>query len=131
MDHRREPLIFLKLQSPLPSGTVFQCGKQRAFAFLFLVGVELLPQRIKQLVHTAQLTVQEQPAQQAFEAGGSTVFLRGSMLCHTGFAGVAAPFEHGQLVLGEQRFQQLLLPELCPGRDVLDLSALSLPAERR
>jgi hypothetical protein len=43
MDHGREPLIFLKSQSPLPSGTVFQCGKQRAFAFLFFVGVELLP----------------------------------------------------------------------------------------
>ena len=38
MDHGREPLIFLKSQSPLPSGTVFQCGKQRAFAFYFWFG---------------------------------------------------------------------------------------------
>ena len=41
MDHGREPLIFLKSQSPLPSGTVFQCGKQRAFAseVVFIVRV--------------------------------------------------------------------------------------------
>ena len=48
------------------------------------------------------------------------------MLCHTGLAGVAAPLEHSQFVLGEQRLQQLLLPELCPGRDIFDLFCVEL-----
>ena len=94
--------------------------------FSGLVGVELLPQCFKQLVHTAQLTVQIQPAQQALEAGGRAVLLRGGVFGHTGLAGVAAPFEHGQLLLCEERLQQLLLPELCPGRDILDLFHIEL-----
>ena len=77
-------------------------------------------------MHTAQLTVQIQPAQQALEAGGGTVFLRGGVLGNAGLAGVAAALEHGKLVLGEQRLQQLLFPELRLGRDILDLFGVQL-----
>ena len=40
----------------------------------------LYTSHLKQLVHTLQLSVQVQPSQQALEAGGGTVFLRGCLL---------------------------------------------------
>ena len=46
---------------------------------LFFVGVERLPQRLEQLMHPAQPAVQIQPAQQALEAGGRAVLLRGGV----------------------------------------------------
>ena len=81
-------------------------------------------------MHPVQLPVQVQPAQQALKAGGGTVFLRGGVLGHAGLAGIAAPLEHGQLVLGEQRLQQLLFSELCPGRDILDLFGVQAPGRQ-
>ena len=91
-----------------------------------MVRIKLLPQHLKQLVHALQLSVQVQPAQQALEAGGRAVLLRGGVFGHTGLAGVATPLEDSQLVLGEKRLQQLLFPELRPGRDVFDLFGVEL-----
>ena len=100
--------------------------KAAGFRVLFLVRVKLLPQGIEQLLHAGHLPGEVEPAQQALKAGGSAVFFRGSVLGHTGLAGVAAPLEHSQLLLCEERLQQLLLPELCPGRDILDLFHIEL-----
>ena len=47
-------------------------------------------------------------------------------MASSSMTGVAAALEYGQLVLGEQRLQQLLFSELRLGRYILDLFGIQL-----